>query len=128
MVTPGDLFHLLRDCVDLGPGPVEGAPSNEIGPIVAFAADPAPTELFKVAKLVGTLGIAVYWCGVGGVVTRRRDPSGPVEVSSHAVVVSHRGMLARMSLGVSNTHLGVGLSPVLGPREGRLSYNYRVYR
>lgn len=104
MITLGNLFHLLRDCVHLGPRSVVSAPPNEIGPIVAFAADPAPTELFEVAQLVGTLGIAIYRRGVGSVVARSRDPGCSVEMSGHAVVVSHRGVLAWMPLGMSNTH------------------------
>lgn len=105
MITLGDLFHLLCDCVELGSWPVKGAPSNKVGPVVAFATDPASTELFEETKLVGTLGIRVYRRRIGGVVTRSREPSASVKMSGHAMVISHRGVLAWVPFRVSDTHL-----------------------
>lgn len=105
MITLGYLFHLLRDCVQLGSRSVESTPPNKIGPITAFATNPATAELFEVAKLVCTLGIGVYRCRICGVMTRRRESGRSVEMSGHAMIVSHRGVLAWMPFGMSYTHL-----------------------
>lgn len=56
VIALGNLFHLLGNGVELGSWSVKRAPSNEIGPIVAFATDPTSTKFFEEAELVGTLG------------------------------------------------------------------------
>lgn len=100
------MLYLLRNGVDLCSWVVERAPADVIGAVPALATDPAPSELLKEAELVGTLGLRIYGCRVGGVVTGSGDPSCSIETSGHAVVVGHRGVLARVPFGVTNAHFG----------------------
>lgn len=106
MITPCNLLYLLRNGVDFGPRVVERTPAHVVGAVPALATDPAPSELLKEAELVGTLRLCVYGCRVGGVVTGRGDSGCSIEVSGHAVVVGHRGVLARVPFGVTNAHFG----------------------
>lgn len=106
MITLCDLLQLLRNGVDLCPRVVEGAPAHVVGAVAALATDPAAAELLEEAELVGTLGLGVDGCCVCGVVAGRGDASGPVEMSGHAVVVSDRGVLARVPFGMANAHAG----------------------
>lgn len=80
------------------------APPYRVRPIITLAADPAATEFFEIAKLVGAFRVRVHRCCVGGIVAGSRETSVPVKVRGDAMVVVDGSVLAWMPLRMTDTH------------------------
>lgn len=81
------------------------APSHVVRSIVALAANPATTEFFEIAKLVGAFGIRVHRCRICGILARGSETSVPIKVRGDTMIVVDGGVLAWMPLRMTDTHL-----------------------